>query len=1293
MEIPVARTSKKILPVRSRLRTSWRRSKDLIDLEAHSDDDEDPGGSSATRVRDFIIDHNEGDEGYWNHPGFGIHSNSQDSSSIKKRRVVHNGRTRRFTGYRKDDSDNEDDESSRGHPPESSDDFGCAISRLTMEDQQLWKFECEVCNLSFSSSSPAHKIAYIPPHIRQQDQEIRVANTLQLICPLQKVSFKTYKSDPGWVYVSGVRPSSEFEKWILHSTTSVLKDFSNTLYQSPASLRYEVVDYDPAYLPRPSQSLDNLGLLPTLVNTFVTITSGKSKGEIAFVYTSGTRSMGVTEVMTLSVPRIPVSMDASDLDDHDPPNPVPSSRASPAPGDSSTSSSSSSASRDREKRVNESLYSERSSPSLFDSSQAHPTGSSGADTHRRTQRSITQTIHNEEYQHGLLVKQFRVDQLQAIDTIPYDLMKRFMESGHPAIPTDLHYPTIKEWLFEEGDRVRSLSCGSVGIVQKRLSVLVEVDFGTSSIGHYISAGPVPLVGQHYLSRWELVKEFMKGDFVTSTWTDPRKQFSGWVVACEAPSATDHRFHASFNVLVIAQPERGHISSKELFTVHRNMLRRQRWSEIRGCGQPYHFPLGSSIGHPWIGVRVLITCPRHPKLLGKRGAIKDVILSQSLNRYRRQSLLQVKLEICVDGDHRLWPRETIDYYGVVEEGSCRLVHEVHPLDPVPCTVPWRGVSVRILRHPSDKGKYATVLDVVPVPLSETLNTVTTTRSNRTCSYPSGLKITVQLAAYSDKRTNATLELDYYSLAAVDKNTGTLKYLHDVCRLNAAQSAHFRPRSTLEAHKLDQRIPAGGSIPLLDYTHNAPVSAQLQQTVLTSARGDTNGSLSRPLPPPVLAQVSQTASNSSEGDATSTSFGLTRTLFMFPHVPSVGSSGTAVTTSTSPSLASLYSWYSGVSCKSHPSFASLPSADMSGQCKPDSPSSYSQGSAVSLGLFNSDWILDERLVGKKMTVTPHSGRWRDRDICVVSTRRGDGKIEIARIHYKKRCTFDPGLIFPKKPNYARDNGLLVVIKGEHTGKFVRRIHHTLKREMLVKVVHHAEGNEDHLTSEELRLKPDVLCLAFESLDDRMRNRDVMREQRIRFIKADGKPQTLRTLVDAGNRNVFYQSSDYDTSRDDTEQRPRRRNSNNNTDSSDTHHNADNSRPNFASEGSPIGPSRNYDEIKSYTEQDGRNIQGRNIENHGTYNENRVQGDWQTILTTGGVMTSAFWTGRTTVQLEGSYYIQQGQLQLPTNNAITVIYPQYSFDQLPSLALSVIVLHRVLIHFLTFARHYFDSARQLA
>ncbi|THU84744.1 hypothetical protein K435DRAFT_971030 [Dendrothele bispora CBS 962.96] len=1118
--MPVASTSKRLR------RTNWN-PKGFIDFEAQpsgsdlsSDDDEESdsseesssdrlstGGSSATRVRGFIVDDNEGDEeGYWNHPGFGIHSNSQDSSSIGRRRIVHNSRTR--TGYRNDDSESEDDASSRGHSPESSDDVDFIISSLTMEDLQLlWKFKCK------------------------REQEIRVANTLQPMCPLQNVSFKTYKSDPDWVYVSGVHPSSEFCKWILHSTTSVLKTYSNTLYQSPVSLRYEVVNYDPAHPPRSSHSLDNLGLLSTLVNTFVTVKSGKSKGEIVFVYTSGTRSTRVAKVMTLSVPRIPVSMDASDPDDHDPPSPVPSSRASPAPSDSSTSSSSSSASRKRKRRVNES-----------------------ADTQRRTRRSITQTIHNERYQHGLLVKQFRVDQLQVIgtramddnfyagssgfapvdkeSTIPYDLMKRFMESGHPAIPADLqYYPPIEEWLLKEGDRVRSLSCGSVGVVQKRhISGRIEVDFGTSSIRHDIFAGVVPLVGQHCLPWWKLVKEFVEGDYVTSTSTDPEKQFSGWVVACGAPKATEHWAHASFNVEVITKPKRGYIISptgdpegmKVSFTVHRNMLRRQHSPDIRGCNpQPYRFPSSSTIGHPWIGVRVWIVRPHHPKQ-GKLGVIKDVILPQSLLHHRLREL-QVKFDICVDDDYGPSSRETIDYYGVVEEESCKLVHEVHPLDPGPCTVPWRGALVRILRHPSDKGKYAIVLNVVPVPL----NTVTTAGSSRT-SYPSGLKITVQLEAYSGERTNATLELDYYSLATVDRNTGTLKYLHDVRRLNAAQSAHFRFKSTLEAHKLDQRIPADGSIPLLDYRCDAPVSAQLPQTVLTSARGDTSGSLSRPLPQPVPAQVPQIVSNSSEGYATSTSFGLTstpsvsmstsehvssssnfesssNTSHSWDYVLSAGSSGTAVTTSTSqtsPPPSSLSSWSSSYSYTS----ASSSASSIFGQRRSNSPSSYSQGSAVSLGSLNPDvpdsWILDERLVGKEIIVTPRNGRWKNRDIRVAPTRGVDGQIEIVRIHYKKRYTFDPGLIFPKKPNFARDNGLLVVTEGDHTGKFVRRINHTLNGDMLVRVVHHAEGNEDSLTGEELRLNPGVLCLAFESRDDRARNKGVTRVERNKFIKAHRK-----------------------------------------------------------------------------------------------------------------------------------------------------------------------------------------------
>ncbi|THU96980.1 hypothetical protein K435DRAFT_79097 [Dendrothele bispora CBS 962.96] len=138
----------------------------------------------------------------------------------------------------------------------------------------------------------------------------------------------------------------------------------------------------------------------------------------------------------------------------------------------------------------------------------------------------------------------------------------------------------------------------------------------------------------------------------------------------------------------------------------------------------------------------------------------------------------------------------------------------------------------------------------------------------------------------------------------------------------------------------------------------------------------------------------------------------------------------------------------------------------------------------------------------------------------------------------------------------------------------------------------------------------------------------------------------------------------------------------DSRNTHDTTDSPRSSSASEESPNGPSRNYyGNIGRLTEQDNRNI-GRNIENHGIcyeFKEEYTNNDiWKTVVATGTMMNAALW-----IQLEGSH-TQEAQLQLPSNNAIIIICPQCSFDHLPSLALSVIVLTVVSINLLSFVQH---------
>jgi len=71
--------------------------------------------------------------------------------------------------------------------------------------------------------------------------------------------------------------------------------------------------------------------------------------------------------------------------------------------------------------------------------------------------------------------------------------------------------------------------------------------------------------------------------------------------------------------------------------------------------------------------------------------------------------------------------------------------------------------------------------------------------------------------------------------------------------------------------------------------------------------------------------------------------------------------------------------------------------------------------------------------------------------------------------------------KHPNATRDNGLLVVIRGEHTGKYVWRIHHRYhdgRPLMILAVVMPVDGAADSLVGERLELDVDFLCVAAET-----------------------------------------------------------------------------------------------------------------------------------------------------------------------------------------------------------------------
>ena len=147
-----------------------------------------------------------------------------------------------------------------------------------------------------------------------------------------------------------------------------------------------------------------------------------------------------------------------------------------------------------------------------------------------------------------------------------------------------------------------------------------------------------------------------------------------------------------------------------------------------------------------------------------------------------------------------------------------------------------------------------------------------------------------------------------------------------------------------------------------------------------------------------------------------------------------------------------------------------------------------------------LLDERLVGAQLKVVVNNGEsYRDREV-TVSIARFEGAVSIRQYVHKGFKGLAPAWVSSKSPNPTRDNGLLMVIKGEHCGKYVRRIHHRYNEDngskqavIILAVVEKVDGAADTLTGEQLELHPDSLCVAFEENEDKKLNTNLMNSLR--------------------------------------------------------------------------------------------------------------------------------------------------------------------------------------------------------
>lgn len=123
--------------------------------------------------------------------------------------------------------------------------------------------------------------------------------------------------------------------------------------------------------------------------------------------------------------------------------------------------------------------------------------------------------------------------------------------------------------------------------------------------------------------------------------------------------------------------------------------------------------------------------------------------------------------------------------------------------------------------------------------------------------------------------------------------------------------------------------------------------------------------------------------------------------------------------------------------------------------------------------------------------NGGKFKQKEL-LASLVSVDGQLSIRHTIYNTSEYLPLDWVSPKHPNPKRDNGLLVVIEGEHCGKYVRRIHHEYKNEeiiMILAVVKRTAGAADILTGEQLKLDASHLCVGTEMKDEKNQNDSLM------------------------------------------------------------------------------------------------------------------------------------------------------------------------------------------------------------
>lgn len=152
----------------------------------------------------------------------------------------------------------------------------------------------------------------------------------------------------------------------------------------------------------------------------------------------------------------------------------------------------------------------------------------------------------------------------------------------------------------------------------------------------------------------------------------------------------------------------------------------------------------------------------------------------------------------------------------------------------------------------------------------------------------------------------------------------------------------------------------------------------------------------------------------------------------------------------------------------------------------------------------WMLNRNLIGKKLKVKVTEGEFRGKEVVLIPSfneaKKGQRLVdekESVVLRWKRFSSWvemEPEWVSVLHPNVTLGNGLLIVVAGEHCGKYVRRYDHrydptNMDPYIFVAVVNHGPDLADTLTGETFETRPTYLCISDETKAERDRNQSLM------------------------------------------------------------------------------------------------------------------------------------------------------------------------------------------------------------